>query len=478
MSPSLPQIRSTNIQHPKHRSSLVHYFIAAALLFAIFGGFGLAGHLTTVLAFGYSPGPNILSLIQAHGHIQLVGWTGLLFIGVSLHLLPRLLSRPLPPGSLTVLTLAASGLLTRSVAQILLPYMRDDASSVLLSRFFLGGAALESAAFFLYALIVAGLLRQRGIDLFRHSAVTRLLPYLVSIIAGSMAYAAVNIKSVLGSFTVRLEIVDLGAQAVANEVFLYLILLPGSMLFSAKLVPIFLGLREPRWPVGIVGGFYAAAAWLWLFRHALPDWGSFAEVTFRAASFSIGAAFLAFIWYLDVLTRRHPPERLEPLRDNSMLRGRGVLPDRGEYGCFELHVYAAYLWLALGASAHVAPLLRMTFPVDTLRHILLAGYLSNLIVGIGYRLFPALLGVPLAFRGLVLLTAILLNLAVIGRLLPALLAALEITQDTGMLIARVGYGSSGNVALVAIALFALNVAWRRIKPPRSGKGRASTATLP
>src|SRR3954454_21212899 len=59
-------------------------FIWTATLLAIVGGFGLGGSLFLHQTAWPVPAA------QAHGHVQLFGWAGLLILGVGLHLLPRL----------------------------------------------------------------------------------------------------------------------------------------------------------------------------------------------------------------------------------------------------------------------------------------------------------------------------------------------------------------------------------------------------
>src|SRR5437868_4750150 len=59
-------------------------FLWAATLLALVGGFGLGGALFLHQAAWRFPAA------QAHGHVQVFGWAGLLVLGVGLHFLPRL----------------------------------------------------------------------------------------------------------------------------------------------------------------------------------------------------------------------------------------------------------------------------------------------------------------------------------------------------------------------------------------------------
>ncbi len=65
-------------------------FVFAALAFALTAGFGYAAIIVATLALKFPLGAWWIALMQAHGHAQLFGWTGLFVIGVGLFFLPRL----------------------------------------------------------------------------------------------------------------------------------------------------------------------------------------------------------------------------------------------------------------------------------------------------------------------------------------------------------------------------------------------------
>ena len=64
-------------------------FVWAALTAALGVGFPIGAHLTFVLGFGLPVGRGFASFVQTHGHIQLIGWVGLMIMGISLHFMPR-----------------------------------------------------------------------------------------------------------------------------------------------------------------------------------------------------------------------------------------------------------------------------------------------------------------------------------------------------------------------------------------------------
>lgn len=92
-------------------------FIWASLTTAIVAGFALGAYLAVVIGYGLPVGQGFYSLIQTHGHLQLVGWVGLFIMGISLHFIPRLASFPLPSPERSnwILWLMAPGLFLRVV---------------------------------------------------------------------------------------------------------------------------------------------------------------------------------------------------------------------------------------------------------------------------------------------------------------------------------------------------------------------------
>lgn len=86
---------------------------------AIAAGFGLGGFLFVAQSLGVPGDLWWLATAQAHGHIQLVGWAGLMVLGIGLHFLPRLVGVPLshPNQARAVLVLFLTSLILRAAAQ-------------------------------------------------------------------------------------------------------------------------------------------------------------------------------------------------------------------------------------------------------------------------------------------------------------------------------------------------------------------------
>jgi uncharacterized protein involved in response to NO len=121
-------------------------FFWAAIAFAVVPGFALGGLLFVVPAAGRSVGTWWLAAARVHGHVQLVGWAGLMVLGVGLYFLPRLRGRPLdhPGQARAVLALLVSGLVLRMLTEPLL--------------------AASGAAILRAGLVVSGVLELAGVS--------------------------------------------------------------------------------------------------------------------------------------------------------------------------------------------------------------------------------------------------------------------------------------------------------------------------
>jgi hypothetical protein len=218
-------------------------FIWLALVTAIFAGFGFGGHLAFVIGFGLSLKASFPSMVQAHGHAQLVGWAGLFVIGTSLHFIPRLSSVPLPHQRwiAPILWLVGIGLLFRVFGQPALPYLGGGPVPDLLRWLVAGSGALEMAGILLYLFLLIQTLRGTG-DISTQPAFGAVRPYFGMMAAGWLIYACVNFLLVVAMAWNGQAVLDQAWNDLAIRSFI-------GMAHSIRLFPMVLALSAAFWPV-------------------------------------------------------------------------------------------------------------------------------------------------------------------------------------------------------------------------------------
>lgn len=467
------RVAATKGQHAEFQPG----FIWAALATAIFAGFAIGAHLAFVIGFGFPLKASFPSMVQAHGHAQLVGWAGLFVIGTSLHFIPRLSSVPLPHQRWigAILWLVGTGVLLRVFSQPMLPYLHASLGLAFLRWLAAGSGGLEGAGILLYLFLMVKTLRGTG-DVSTQPAFEAVRPYFGMMAVGWLVYACINFLLVLEMARNGYAVVDHAWNEFAVRSFVGLALLPVAMAHSVRLFPMFLALSAPFWPVRGTGYAYLLGVGLELAAAALPLFGLEAGIVqFLGASGAIlkGAVILWFIWELDLLTRRRPVERPARFLFTGPDRAptRPGLPDYGEFGRFELLVYSAYLWLVVAAGSEIvnggATLIGSPppFGLDAVRHMYLLGFISLLIFGVSVRMLPGFLKrKAVASPALVEATFWLGNIAATFRALPLILPStfLEWTPAGNRLVHE-GFGLSGLIALGAVVCLAVNL-WRTAQP--------------
>lgn len=412
-------------------------FVYAALAIALTVGFGYAAALAFLIGFDLPLGDWLVSALQAHGHAQLYGWTGLFIVGVSLHFIPRMAGAPLRFPRLLPWTcgLLSGGVGLRAVAQPLLDvYTGSPVWSAL--RWGMGLAALmEAAGVGFYLLLILTTMRRSELGADRQ-AIRQVRPFLLTALVGWGLSTLLVTSLTLSAALDDRSVLDLAWNRFAADLYLGLVLLPVGMAFSVRTFPLYLRLPASRWPVRRVAGLYLCGFAL----EKLPELiglldllsldGGTRMLLSGAGRGIKGAALIWFVWELDILLRRKAPwtvERVgEPEPDRR--KTREGLPDYGEFGRFERLLYAAYVWLFVAAGLDVGSgvtmMLKGVLPVhtDAVRHAYLAGFVSLLIFGMAPRMIPGFMHRRrLAFPGLVNGTFYLANGAAFCRVIPLLL---------------------------------------------------------
>ena len=258
-------------------------------------------------------------------------------------------------------------------------------------------------------------------------------------------------------------VVSQGWNEVSIHIFLSLALLPVAFGLSIRLFPLYLRLPAADWPVRRIAYVYLIG-FLCQIGQILPI-NFFSSIGGYISSVGMlvkAAVILYVVWKLDVLTRIQ-----EPATARRDLQPHRAVPDRGAFGRFEWHIYAAYGWLVFGALAEVliggfgifqAPL---AIGTDVIRHIYLLGFISNLIMGMAVRMVPGFLKKRrIASTKLIDGTFWLINIAAMGRVLPSFLPLTLSDVPRGVdTIAQGAFGLSGISGLLATICFAINL-WK------------------
>ncbi|GIW07480.1 MAG: hypothetical protein KatS3mg060_2285 [Dehalococcoidia bacterium] len=419
-------------------------FVAAAVAFALVGGFGLGGALFLAIALGLPLGAWWAAAGHAHGHAQLFGWAGLMVFGVGFHFLPRLRGRPLahPEHARTVLALMAGGLVLRVITQpwqAQTPHPLLGAALVLSGLLELAGATVGLG---LFALTLRGDPPVRS-----RTGFASVLP-LFAAAGGALWHAlAANVVAV-AALAAGAAGQAVAAGHYATLVGIYGFLVAISVGMGARLFPLHFGTPTPH-----IGLLRIGLGWL-IAGLVLRLGGDLAGLTAATALglASMAAALGAFTIGLRVFApRRAVPGERRPWHADAA----------------QWHGLSAFAWLVvdaallgLGAAAWAWPELGRT-ALAAEAHVVGAGFVTLLILGEGVNLLPGFARRPLRSGALVWATLALGNLAAALRTGPLLLPPLFPAGS-----AAVALAASGLAGLLAVGLFALNLGGPR-RPARS-----------
>ncbi|RMD90044.1 MAG: hypothetical protein D6813_09735 [Calditrichaeota bacterium] len=446
-------------------------FVWWALGLALAIGFAVGAHVAAVMALRKPPGPGFASFIQVHGHVQLIGWAGLLILGISLHFIPRLVSQPIlhPERINHVLYLVVGGLTLRSLGHILLPYIPAGLWFRLISYSVMISGILEWLGILLYLTLL--------IQTFRISSGTRsrraldgVMPFFLMMFSGWFIYSTINMILLIQMVLQKGIIVNQLWDSFLNKIFLGLVLLPVAFAFSLRTFPLYLRLPAPNWAVTKAALVYLVAWCLETipaFPNLFKETSRWIEILITLGKFLKGGVILWIIWKLDVLTRCQEPwtgdRKLEP--EPGRRPTRPGLPDYGEFGKFEWLIYAAYGWLALAAFLEIFVAvtswakLPLSINPDALRHIYLMGFITHLILGMAVRMIPGFLRKKrVASTKLVEATFWFGMLAATCRILPRLIPHVYLRSLPVLLtFAQTMFGLSGIFAMITVGCLTVNL---------------------
>jgi uncharacterized protein involved in response to NO len=448
-------------------------FVWAALAIALGTGLSIGAQLAFVLGFGLPVGRGFVSHVQTHGHVQLVGWAGLMIMGISLHCIPRLAGVPLarPHWLGPILWLMVSGLSLHSIGRYVAPYLTEYPSFAPVIWLVAISGVLEWSGILLYVQLLIHTFRgARNAN--QRSALRSVKPYFGMVVTGWVLYAGLNLVLLVHMALDSGTVAHSAWNQFATQSFIGLVLLPVAFAFSIRLLPLYLRLAVPAWPVCGMAYAYLVA---WAVQ-VLPSAPPLLELAPRVASTLTNLGMLLkgvvicwFVWQLDVLTRRRAPwtvhRRLHPGPERRPTRPG--LPDYGEFGRFEGLVYAAYVWLVLAAACEgvtgLTALVGQPFFVSSnaVRHMYLLGFVTLLIFGMAVRMLPGFLQQRrVASPALVAATFWLGNAAVVCRVLPFVLPPMLLQGVPGSaVLASTAFAVSGLLGWVAVCCLAVNL-WK------------------
>ncbi|MDI3339153.1 MAG: hypothetical protein QJR03_01335 [Sphaerobacter sp.] len=409
-------------------------FVVAAIALALTGGFAAGGALLAARWLGVTPGRWWVAAGQVHGQVQMLGWVGLMVLGVALHFLPRLVGAPLRGARLApvALGLIVAGLVLRALCQPLVAAERGGAwprgGLLAAAGITLGGVTL-AVGMLLATLVGPPPPRKRG-------AVRSVLP-LFPVAFGSLWGASALSAWGLLDAARGLGVVAPARDRAIVQLELYAFLLPVAAAMTARTFPLYFQTHLARTRLvtlgvaGILGGL------------ALQVPGDLALAGLGRVL--RGAALVVLIVALRVWGERRPL----PRRPVHWLRDP-----------LQLLVLSAYAWLAVAAGMSGLTGLRQlgvgvpAIPPDSEWHAVGAGFATLLIFGVGAHMIPGFAQRRLRRAALAWATLVLGNLAALLRVG---------TSVTGRDVAALG-AVAGVAGLVAVGLFAVNLTG----PPRAG----------
>jgi uncharacterized protein involved in response to NO len=403
---------------------------------AIAGGFALALLLPLAEALRWDWGARLPALVQAHGHLQVLGWVGCFVIGMALRLVPRFAGRPLSFAPLTpvILALILAALLGRAVAQ---PWLDKPGMHGLL-----GAAALaELAGALLFAATIVPTL----------APAIRTLPVAPLFLLGALGMVAEAALGALwlSALTPELPIVTPDRDSALLGIQFYAFLLPFVLGVSLRSLPTFFKHRAPRagelWLIAgllAVGSLLFASPALWG-RQPSPRVQQTGALLIALAM--LGAFLETGVW--------KSPLGLRPSARHSILLIRTAY----------LWMLLAAIWLALGAASFlISGQPSSLYSADAIRHMLALGLFSTLIAGMAHLMLPWLaqrrLPPARAERETLILWA-LFSLAAILRVAGALLDHAGVQPASAWLVALSGVVGISAVLFLATTL--LSAMWRR-----------------
>jgi uncharacterized protein involved in response to NO len=352
-------------------SRLLTVYIATGLMFMLFPGAFLGVWNLLAISSHRAPGSVSAAWVQAHGHAQIFGWIGTFILGIGYYSIPKLrrLDRVALSAAWTTWAAWTFGATLRWFAGV---YQWQWRTLLPVS------AALELIGFLIFF---------RSVSRHRPEASDKrsLDKWVLVVIAGASGwllallinFGAACVLAVDGSAPVLPSAFDQRVLVVETWGFL----VPFVWGFSAKWLPVFLGLRPVR-------------GRRLVFATAVNFAGVLAELAgwTTAAALLLIAGLAMAIGALRLFQRSERPAKVS-----------------GVHASFPVFVRLAYVWAVVAAALGIwsASSANSLGIGGASRHALTVGFLATMVFAIGQRVLPAFSGMRLLFSTRLMFIALL-----------------------------------------------------------------------
>ena len=366
--------------------------------------------------------------LQAHGHAQVFGWVGTFILGIGFHSIPRLRNQRYPlwkPWATLSLWTAAIALRWFSSVygwhwRLVLPL----------------AGAVEIVAFLIFFSVVAGHRspKRNGLDAWVKVVIVATLGFFSALILNFAFSLDAALHSATPAFPPQLD-------ARFLPVLSWGFLVPFVWGFSARWLPVFLGLKDPK-AKGLAAALAFNSAGVVLAASLGPR--SPRSTLIAAVLLLLGAIFAACSLHVAVAAEK--PAKV-----------KGVHPS------FPWFVRSAYGWLLISGMLGIWAALddRSGGIGGASRHALTVGFVALMVFNIGQRVLPAFGGMRLLFSPRLMLAAsALLTLGCALRVSSEVLAYQHYAAWAWHVLPV-----SAVIELSAVMLLAVNLLVTFLKPP-------------
>lgn len=424
-------------QRERRAQRLLLAFITSGLIFMLLPGTFL-GVWNLISISGHKGASVSAAWIQAHGHAQIFGWIGSFILGIGFYSIPKMTGGTFRAHrGWVALCVWSAGVLLRWLAgvyawnwRLLLP----------------ASAVLELAGFLIFFQSVrqhrpaAATSKQEG---------KRLPVWLLSVMAGTAGFMLgllVNLgAAVYVSFYGVQPVFPAALEWRLLALLSYAFIVPTVWGFSARWLPVFLGLRQPS-DLLLRGSLLLMAIGV---AFALAGFSHVAPWLFAAGAIQSCVA-------LNIFSKQERPAKTG-----------GIHPS------FPLFVRTAYTWLVVATALGIcaAYLDRMNGWTGAGRHALTVGFIATMVFAIGQRVLPAFAGMRVLYSPRLMFCS--LALLTVG-------CTLRVGSE---ILAYEGYWPpawhvlpvSAICELVAVTVFAANLLLTFKQPPAHEMNRPTAA---